>query len=138
MTVQHEEGSPTRMSETQQEMQARLSAAMHRIADALQCMRGPTGELIYVGEKAPAMAWHLARAGLDVVPDAAIIKRRAVPPRPGQFAGLVDWVPITTPDPPPQSGAELVSASDGVEVDLDALEDALPWHVRTKIKGAFN
>lgn len=125
------------MSETQEEMQARLGAAMHRIADALQCMRGPTGELLYVGEKAPDIAWHLARAGLDVAPGAAIIKRRAIPNRPGQFAGLVDWVPITAPDSPPQPGVELVSASDGVEVDLDALEDALPWHVKTKFEGAF-
>lgn len=125
------------MTETQAEAQARLGAAMHRIADALQCMRGPNGEIIYIGEKVPHIAWHLARAGVDVDPDKAIIKRRAIPPRPGQFAGLVDWVPIDSPDPAPRPGVELISASDGVDIDLDALEDALPWHVRTKIKGAF-
>ena len=48
-----------------------LSQAMRRIADALAFMRGPTGEVIYVGQKALHMAWHLARAGVDVHPEKA-------------------------------------------------------------------
>ena len=108
---------------------------MHRIADALQWMRGPTGELIYLGEKIPHLAFHLARAGCDVDPDKAIIKRRPIPNRPGQFAGMCDWVPVEWPDPPPQPGAELISAAESV--NLDALDDAIPWHVRTKIEGDF-
>lgn len=107
---------------------------MQRIADALQWMRGPTGELIFIGEKIPHIAWHLARAGCDVNPDKAIIKRRAIPNRPGQFAGMCDWVPVEWDDPQPD--VELVSAVG--EVDLDALDDALPWHVKTTIQGEFN
>ena len=110
-----------------------LIAAMHRIADALQWMRGPTGEIIYLGEKIPHIAFHLARAGCDVDPDAAIIKRRAIPNRPGQFAGMCDWVSVDTPDRPAQPGVELVSAADAV--NLDALDDVVPGHANTKIKG---
>lgn len=112
-----------------------LIAAMHRIADALQWMRGPTGEMIFMGEKIPHIAFHLARAGCDVHPDKAIIKRRAIPNRPGQFAGMCDWVPIDWPDKPPQPGVELVSAAE--HVNLDALDDVIPWHTRTKIEGNF-
>jgi hypothetical protein len=112
-----------------------LIAAMERIADALQFMRGPNGEVIFIGEKIPAIAWHLARAGADVDPDAAIIKRRAIPNRPGQFAGLCDWVPVDSPEV--DNGAELVSAVNCRDIDLDKLDDALPWHVRTHIQGGF-
>lgn len=112
-----------------------LIAAMHRIADALQWMRGPTGELIFIGEKIPHIAFHLARAGCDVDDDKAIIKRQPIPNRPGQFAGMCNWVPVDWPDPDPQPGLELVSAS--ADIDLAALDDAIPWHTKTKIKGRF-
>ena len=111
--------------------QEELSAAMRRIYDALAFMRGPDGEIIYVGEKALHMAWHLARAGVDVHPEKAVIKRRPVPPVPGGLAGLVDWVPVTEPDVP-----DPISAV-GEVPDPTQLVDALPWHVRTKIEGAF-
>lgn len=107
--------------------------AMHRIADALQYMRGPTGEVIFMGEKIPHIAWHLARAGCDVDPDKAIIKRQPIPNRPGQLAGMCNWVPIGTPDPVDRG--ELVTAADGVDIDLAKLDDALPWIVKTKIEG---
>ena len=107
---------------------------MYRIADALRFMRGPTGDMIFVGEQLPSIAWHLARAGVDVHPDKAIIKARAVPDRPGQFAGMVDWVPVDWPDP--EGLPEPVSAC-GPDVDLETLDDALPWHVKTKIQGVF-
>lgn len=111
-----------------------LTAAMQRIADALQWMRGPRGELIYIGEQIPPIAWHLARAGCDVDPDRAVIKRKAIPNRPGQFAGMCDWVPWDQDIPEPQDG-ELVTAVG--DLDLDALDDALPWHVKTKFEGKF-
>lgn len=114
--------------------QEQLSAAMRRIYDALAFMRGPTGEVIYVGEKAMAMAWHLARAGADVNPEQAIIKRRPIPARPGQMAGMVDWVPVDTPDDPALADE---TTAVGEIPDLDSFYDALPWHVRTKIEGAF-
>ena len=114
-----------------------LGAAMHRIADALQYMRGPLGEVIFMGEKIPHVAWHLARAGVDVHPEKAIIKRQSIPNRPGQLAGMCNWVPIDTPDSPDRPDSELITAADGVAVDLDKLDDALPWHVKTHIEGSF-
>lgn len=113
--------------------QAELSAAMRRIADALAFMRGPTGEVIYVGEKAIQMAWHLARAGADVHPDKAIIKRRPIPARPGQMAGMVDWVSVTEPDSAVSDDFSAV----GPIPDPDTFYDRLPWHVKTNIQGAF-
>lgn len=107
---------------------------MRRIADALAYMRGPTGEVIFIGEKIPSIAWHLARAGVDVHPEKAIIKRRAIRDRPGQFAGMVDWVPVDSPDPPDLP--EPVSAV-GPVPDLQAMDDAIPWHIKTKFEGNF-
>ena len=117
-----------------------LTAAMHRIFDALNCMRGPAApgqqaELIYVGEKALHIAWHLARAGVDVHPERAVIKSRAAKPGIGQLPGMVDWVPVDWPDEDAVA-VQPVSAA-GADVDPEALVDMLPWHVRTKIQGAF-
>lgn len=112
-----------------------LSDAMHRIYDALRFMRGPTGEVIYVGEKAMQIAWHLARAGVDVHPDRAIIKARPIPARPGQMPGMVDWVPVHWPDRP-MGGAEPVTAT-GPLPDPSTFDDLIEWHTRTKIEGAF-
>lgn len=112
---------------------AELSAAMRRIVDALAFMRGPDGTVIYVGEKALHMAWHLARAGVDVHPDRAIIKRRPVPARIGQLPGMVDWVPLDAPD----SDLADETTAVGPVPDLDAMYEALPWHVKTNIEGAF-
>jgi 3-oxoacyl-ACP reductase-like protein len=123
------------MSETKAQMQERLGAASERIADALQFMQGPTGEVIHVGEKLLHMAWHLARAGGDVHPENAIIKRRPIPARPGQFAGMCQWVPLDAPEV--DNGAELVSAVGSSDIDLNALDDAIPWHVKTHISGGF-
>ncbi|MCB1287429.1 MAG: hypothetical protein KDB47_06980 [Mycobacterium sp.] len=110
-----------------------LSAAMRRIYDALAFMRGPDGEVIFVGEKALQIAWHLARAGADIDPGRAVIKRRPIPARPGQLAGMVDWVPADAPDSDLPDDTTAV----GPIPDLDSLYDALPWHVTTKIEGAF-
>lgn len=115
-----------------------LTAAMHRIADALRFVRGPSApgqpaELIYLGEKIPHIAWHLARAGVDVDSERAVIKARPVPDRPGQFAGMVDWVPVDWDDRTETKAVSALSA----DVDLEQLDDLLPWHVKTKIEGAF-
>lgn len=127
------------MPESKEEMEERLGAAQRRIYDALRCMRGPSAagqpaELIYVGEKAMHMAWHLARAGVDVHPERAVIKARTVKAAIGQLPGMVDWVPVDWPDepdaPPPVSAV-------APDIDLDKLVDALPWHVKTKIQGSF-
>lgn len=108
---------------------------MHRIADALQYMRGPTGEVLFVGQKLPQIAWHLARCGGDIHPERAVIKARPIPNAPGQMAGMVDWVPVDWPDPEPVEGSELVTAQG--DVDLDAMLDAIPWKTRTNIEGNF-
>jgi hypothetical protein len=113
-----------------------LGAAMRRLFDALSCMRGPTGELIYVGEKALHIAWHLARAGADVNPQAAIIKRRPIPAGPGQIPGMVDWVPVDWPDPDPAEAAELVTAV-GPLPDPSTFDDLLAWHTHTRFEGKF-
>ena len=104
---------------------------MRRIFDALAFMRGPDGDVIYIGEKAMHIAWHLARAGADVNPDRAVIKRQPIPARPGGIAGMVDWVPVDSPDVPDTLTAQ------GEIPDPDELYDSLPWHVRTRISGAF-
>jgi hypothetical protein len=108
---------------------------MHRIFDTLNCMRGPTGELIYVGEKAMHIAWHLARAGVDVHPERAVIKARPARNRIGQLPGMVDWVPVDWPDPQPD--APLPVSALGPDVDPDTFYDVLPWHVKTRIEGSF-
>ena len=113
-----------------------LSAAMHRLYDALAFMRGPTGEVIYIGEKALHIAFHLARAGCDVNPDQAIIKRRPIPARVGMgLPGMVDWVPVEWPDVelPPEGE---VSAC-GPMPDPSMFDDLLEWHTRTRIEGSF-
>lgn len=117
-----------------------LGAAMHRIYDALQFMRAPAApgqpaELIYVGEKAMQIAWHLARAGCDVDPERAVIKRRVVPPRLGQMPGMVDWVPVTWDDPEPTEG-EVVSAQ-GPMPDPSTFDDLVAWHTKTQMEGNF-
>jgi hypothetical protein len=105
-----------------------MSKAMREYADALDCVRTPSGELFYMdGKTRLEIAWHLARA---LGPD-AVIKRRPMPARPGQLAGMVDWVPIDAPDVP-----DTLSAV-GPLPDLEQLADSLPWHVRTHISGAF-
>ena len=112
--------------------QEELSSAMRRIVDALAFMRGPDGEVIYVGEKALHMAWHLARAGADVDPERAIIKRRPMAPHIGGIAGMVDWVSVDTPIDVPD-----ITSAQGEAPDPDTFYDALPWHVRTHIQGSF-
>ena len=105
-----------------------MSKAMREYADALDCVRTPSGELFYLdGKTRLEIAWHLARA---LGPD-AVIKRRPMPARPGQLAGMVDWVPIDTPDIPDPTSAV------GEIPDPQTLVDSLPWHVRTRIEGAF-
>jgi hypothetical protein len=112
---------------TQQE---RMSAQMRVYFDALDCIRTPTAELLYLdGKTRMSIAWHLARS----VGEDAVIKRRPVPARPGQIAGLIDWVPISTPD----SDLPDTTSAVGEIPDPDQLVDSLPWHVKTKIQGAF-
>lgn len=111
-----------------------LAAAMHRIFDALRYMRGPNGDLIYVGEKALHIAWHLARAGTDVHAERAVIKAVPVPDRPGQFAGMVDWAPWDWED---TRGLPDAPSATGPDIDLNALDDQIPWHTKTHIEGAF-
>jgi hypothetical protein len=107
----------------------RMSAAMRTYADALEFIPGPTGDLIYLDAKTRlGIAWHLARA----VGEDAVIKRRPIPARPGQMAGMIQWVPIDAPDDLPDE-----TSAFGPVPDARDLHDALPWHVRTHIQGAF-
>lgn len=107
-----------------------LSAAMRRLADSLEFITTATGEVIYLdGKTRLGIAWHQARAGGDVHPEKAIIKRRPVPARPGGVAGAVEWVDVDAPDIPDETSAV------GEIPDIAAILDSLPWHVRTKIEG---
>lgn len=107
-----------------------MSAAMRQYYDALDCIPTPNGEAIYLdGKTRMFLAWHLARA---IGPD-AVIKRQPVPARPGGLAGMVQWVDINAPD----SEIPDTTSAVGPLPDPDELIDALPWHVRTKIEGAF-
>lgn len=113
-----------------------LIEAAARLVDALDCLRDPLGNVIYLTpDERTRIAFHLARTGADVHPEKAIIKRRRIRDRPGQLSGVVDWVPIDTPDdptvPPP------ITATGG-PINLDDLDDAIPWHIKTKIAGDFS
>jgi hypothetical protein len=111
-----------------------LSAAMRRIADSLDFIETSTGEVIYLdGKTRLEIARHQARAGADVDPSRAIIKRRPIPARPGGIAGAIEWVSVDAPDSPIP---DLTSAV-GPIPDPEQLVDALPWHVRTRIEGNF-
>jgi hypothetical protein len=107
-----------------------MSKQMRVYFDALDCIRTPTGELLYLdGKTRMSIAWHLARS----VGEDAVIKRRPVPARPGQIAGLVDWVAVDAPD----SEIPDMTSAFGEIPDPADLVDSLPWHVKTKIQGAF-
>jgi hypothetical protein len=48
------------------------------------------------------------------------------------MAGMIQWVPIDAPDDLPDE-----TSAFGPVPDARDLHDALPWHVRTHIQGAF-
>lgn len=116
-----------------------LIEAAARITDALAFARGPRGEVLYLtDDQRVCFAFHLARAGCDVHADKAIIKRRAIPDRPGQLPGVIDWVPVDTPDDPdaPQPISAVGPVPEPPELpDLDALA---PWHTTPRIEGDFS
>lgn len=115
---------------------AQLIEAMAYLTDCLAFIAGPNGDTIFISDDMRAkIAWHLARAGAGEVKGQGIIKRRAIPDRPGQFAGSIEWVPMDVVDPDPKRTESL--SAQGEPIDLDALDDALPWHVKTRIEGNF-
>jgi hypothetical protein len=114
-----------------------LTEAMRSLADALAYIRGPDGEVIFLGDdQRVKIAWHLARAGVPAMDSTrAVIKRRVLPDRPGMLAGMVDWIPVDAHDPDPQR-TQSMSAT-GPTIDPEAMWDAIPWHVKTNIEGTF-
>lgn len=114
-----------------------LTAAMRSLADALAYVRGPDGEVLFLGDdQRVKIAWHLARAGVPGMdPARAVIKRRVLPDRPGMLAGMVDWIAADVEDPDPERTASMSAA--GPDIDPDAMWDAIPWHVKTNIEGNF-
>lgn len=124
------------MTDTPKPDKQQLVEAMAFLTDCLAYVTGPTGEVTFISDDMRAkIAWHMARAGAGSVPGQAIIKRRAKPDRPGQFAGSVEWVPMDAPDPDPERTASL--SAQGELPNLDQMYNAMPWHVRTKIEGDF-
>lgn len=117
----------------------RLKNATARIFDALAFARGPRGELLFMPDDLRlGIAFHAARAGMDQFDDLAVIKARALPDRPGQLAGVVDWVPIDSPDDP--AAPERITAVGPLPEtpDLEAMNDRVPWHTDTKIEGDWS
>ncbi|MGV0663662.1 hypothetical protein BKG71_03455 [Mycobacteroides chelonae] len=116
-----------------------LLDAAARITDALAFARGPRGEVLYLtDDQRVCFAFHLARAGADVHPDKAIIKRRAIPDRIGQLPGVIDWVPVGWADDP--NAPEPISAVGPVPVppelpDFDAMN---AWHTLPRIEGDWS
>lgn len=116
-----------------------LLDAAARITDALAFARGPRGEVLYLtDDQRVCFAFHLARAGADVHPDKAIIKRRAIPDRIGQLPGVIDWVPVNWADDP--NAPEPISAVGPVPVppelpDFDAMN---AWHTQPRIEGDWS
>ncbi|OHU23393.1 hypothetical protein BKG77_06925 [Mycobacteroides chelonae] len=116
-----------------------LLDAAARITDALAFARGPRGEVMYLtDDQRVCFAFHLARAGGDVHPDKAIIKRRAIPDRVGQLPGVIDWVPVDWADDP--SAPEPISAVGPVPIppelpDFDAMN---AWHTTPRIEGDWS
>ncbi|BBZ65826.1 hypothetical protein MINS_12550 [Mycolicibacterium insubricum] len=113
-----------------------LIEAAARLTDALAYARGPRGEVLFLtDDQRVAFAFHLARAGADIIPGNAIIKRRAIPDRPGQLTGVIDWVPVDTPDDP--TLPEPISAVGPVPTppELPDLDELVPWHTNTRIEG---
>lgn len=118
-----------------------LIEAAARIADALAYARGPRGEVLFMtDDKRVEFAFHLARAGADVDPGRAIIKRRAIPDRPGQLAGVVDWVSVDWEDDP--NAPEAVSAVGPVpevpDEALEQLDSRMQWHTQPRIEGDWS
>lgn len=113
----------------------RLIQQTGRLMDAMRFARGPRGEVLMIGDDLlMGLAFHLARAGADQFDELAIIKPRAIPDRPGQIAGLVDWVPLDAPDLP--DAPPLVSAQ-GPVPDVEDLDAQIPWHTAVKFEGDF-
>ena len=117
----------------------RLLDAAARITDALAFARGPRGEVMFLtDDQRVAFAFHLARAGGDIDPAKAIIKRRGIRDRPGQLPGVVDWVPVDAPDDP--NAPEPISAVGPIPVppELPDFDANTPWHTKTKIEGDWS
>lgn len=113
-----------------------LLDAAARITDALAFARGPRGEVLYLtDDQRVCFAFHLARTGGDIYPDKAIIKRRALPDRPGQLTGVIDWVPLDWEEDP--DAPEPISAVGPVPVppELPDFDAMTPWHTNTRIEG---
>ena len=128
-----------------------LSHAVYDLADALTYPVDHRGRVYDVRFLLPVLTYHLARAGVRVHDDLALIKKRRRPPTPGVVEDAVDWVPINTPDSiddelagvtiddvdrlSPAARAELLrrlGAGPAIDESTD-LDDRTSWHVETSI-----
>ncbi|AGK86378.1 hypothetical protein Clark_0020 [Mycobacterium phage Clark] len=93
----------------------------------------------------PVLAYHLARCGLGLVEDQAVVKRREYP------NGFVEWVALDAPDlpadpldrlsladiaklPAEQRDAAIRRLQAGEDGPVDDPDDRIPWKVRTNIQ----
>ena len=131
-----------------------IQAAMYDIADALQYPVDTKGRVYDIRFMLPTIAYHLARAGVRVHPELAVIKPRRLPPTPGVIEDAIEWVHIDAPDRiddelagatlddidrlSPAARAELIRRLGGgdpaaVNTADDDLDERAPWHVETRI-----
>lgn len=131
-----------------------LSEAMYEIAEVLTYPVDNRGRVYDVRFMLPMLAFHLARAGVRVHPDAAIIKKRRLPPSAGVVEDAVEWVGVNEPDSiddeladatiadvdrlSPAARAELLRrlgiATADAPADVDNLDGRVSWHVETSIQ----
>lgn len=75
-----------------------IDTAMRDIADLLHYPVDHRGRVYDVRFLVPVISFHLARAGVRVHPELAVIKKRRLPPTPGVVDDAVEWVHPAAPD----------------------------------------
>lgn len=136
------------------EVAAEIDAAMRDIAELLHYPVDHRGRVYDCRFLTPAASFHLARAGVRVHPELAVIKKRRLPPTPGVFEDAVEWVSPDAPDSiedeldgatmddiatlSAAARAELIRRLGGnpesVVAEDPNLDARAAWHVETTIK----
>lgn len=136
-----------KLSNTKRKARQRAAArAILDIGEALEWPQDPHGRPIMTEAIRAQLAYHLARAGCVIDPEAALIKKRRIPLGPGIIAGACEWVDIDDPDTiqdeldgadvanlhtlSPTARGELIRRAGGGVMPLQGdLDSAVPWKV---------
>lgn len=127
---------------------------MYDLAEAMQYPVDNTGHRYDLRFLIPTLAFHLARCGFQLNPEARQIKPRRLPPGPSVAEDAIEWVPLdaaesiddelagkTIEDIPRMSRgarAEFIRRLGGdagavAPPEPDDLDSKTPWHVETHI-----